>query len=77
MELRAAVEEGSHVRLRPILMSTATTLIGLIPMALALESGGELMQPLAIVVIGGLTFSTFMTLILIPIIYEWVEQRKR
>jgi HAE1 family hydrophobic/amphiphilic exporter-1 len=77
MELRAAVEEGSHVRLRPILMSTATTLIGLIPMALALESGGELMQPLAIVVIGGLTFSTFMTLILIPIIYEWAEQRKR
>ena len=58
-------------------MSTATTLIGLIPMALALESGGELMQPLAIVVIGGLTFSTFMTLILIPVIYEWAEQRKR
>jgi Cu/Ag efflux pump CusA len=46
-------------------------------MALALESGGELMQPLAIVVIGGLTFSTFMTLILIPVIYEWAEQRKR
>jgi HAE1 family hydrophobic/amphiphilic exporter-1 len=77
MGLRAAVEEGSHVRLRPILMSTATTLIGLIPMALALERGGELMQPLAIVVIGGLTFSTFMTLILIPIIYEWAEQRRR
>ncbi len=77
MGLREAVEEGSHVRLRPILMSTGTTLIGLIPMALALESGGELMQPLAIVVIGGLTFSTFMTLILIPIIYEWAEKRKR
>ena len=77
MEAQPAVEEGSHVRLRPILMSTATTLIGLIPMALALESGGELMQPLAIVVIGGLTFSTFMTLILIPIIYEWAEKRKR
>ena len=76
MPLREAVEEGSHVRLRPILMSTASTLIGLIPMALALERGGELMQPLAIVVIGGLTFSTFMTLILIPILYEWVERRK-
>lgn len=76
MPLREAVEEGSHVRLRPILMSTATTLIGLIPMALALERGGELMQPLAIVVIGGLTFSTFMTLILIPVIYEWAERRK-
>jgi len=45
-------------------------------MALALESGGKLMQPLAIVVIGGLTFSTFLTLILIPVVYEWVERRK-
>ena len=77
MALREAVEEGSHVRLRPILMSTGSTLVGLIPMALALERGAELMQPLAIVVIGGLTFSTFMTLILIPVIYEWVEQKKR
>jgi HAE1 family hydrophobic/amphiphilic exporter-1 len=77
MPLRAAVEEGSHVRLRPILMSTGSTLFGLIPMALALERGAELMQPLAIVVIGGLLFSTFLTLILIPVIYEWVEARKR
>jgi HAE1 family hydrophobic/amphiphilic exporter-1 len=76
MPLREAVEEGSHVRLRPILMSTGSTLVGLIPMALALERGAELMQPLAIVVIGGLLFSTFMTLILIPVIYEWVEARK-
>ncbi len=76
MPLREAVEEGSHVRLRPILMSTGSTLVGLIPMALALERGAELMQPLAIVVIGGLLFSTFLTLILIPVIYEWVEARK-
>jgi HAE1 family hydrophobic/amphiphilic exporter-1 len=77
MPLREAIEEGSHVRLRPILMGTGSTLIGLIPMALALERGGELMQPLAIVVIGGLTFSTFMTLILIPVIYEWAERKRR
>lgn len=76
MPLREAVEEGSHVRLRPILMSTGSTLVGLVPMALALERGAELMQPLAIVVIGGLTFSTFLTLILIPVIYEWVERKK-
>jgi HAE1 family hydrophobic/amphiphilic exporter-1 len=76
MPLREAVEEGSHVRLRPILMSTGSTLVGLVPMALALERGAELMQPLAIVVIGGLLFSTFLTLILIPVIYEWVEARK-
>jgi len=77
MPLREAVEEGSHVRLRPILMSTGSTLLGLVPMALALERGGELMQPLAIVVIGGLLFSTFLTLVLIPVIYEWAESRKR
>lgn len=77
MPLRQAVEEGSHVRLRPILMSTGSTLFGLVPMALALERGAELMQPLAVVVIGGLLFSTFMTLILIPVIYEWAEARKR
>jgi HAE1 family hydrophobic/amphiphilic exporter-1 len=76
MPLREAVEEGSHVRLRPILMSTGSTLVGLVPMALALERGAELMQPLAIVVIGGLFFSTFLTLILIPVIYEWAERRK-
>ncbi len=76
MPLRQAVEEGSHVRLRPILMSTGSTIFGLLPMALALERGGELLQPLAVVVIGGLTFSTFLTLILIPVIYEWVEQRR-
>jgi HAE1 family hydrophobic/amphiphilic exporter-1 len=76
MPLREAVEEGSHVRLRPILMSTGSTLVGLIPMALALERGAELMQPLAVVVIGGLLFSTFMTLILIPVIYEWAERKK-
>lgn len=76
MPLRQAVEEGSHVRLRPILMSTLSTLFGLLPMALALERGAELLQPLAVVVIGGLTFSTFLTLILIPVIYEWVEQRR-
>ena len=57
-------------------MSTFTTLIGLVPMALGLETGGELLRPLGIVVIGGLTFSTFLTLILIPVIYEWVEERR-
>jgi HAE1 family hydrophobic/amphiphilic exporter-1 len=76
MPLREAVTTGSHLRLRPILMSTLSTLVGLIPMALGLETGGELMRPLGIVVIGGLTCSTFMTLIVIPVVYEWVERKK-
>jgi len=74
--LRESVAESSRVRLRPILMSTLSTLFGLVPMALGLEAGAEMMQPLAIVVIGGLTFSTFLTLIIIPVLYEAVEARK-
>jgi HAE1 family hydrophobic/amphiphilic exporter-1 len=76
MKLREAVSESSQVRLRPILMSTLSTLFGLIPMALGLEEGAELMKPLAIVVIGGLTVSTSLTLLIIPVLYEAVEERK-
>jgi len=74
--LREAIVESSHVRLRPILMSTATTLIGLVPMALGIGRGAELLRPLGIVVIGGLAFSTLLTLVLIPVVYEIVEARK-
>ena len=72
--------ESSRARLRPILRSTLSTLFGLVPMAVGLETGAELMRPLAITVIGGLTFSTFLTLIIIPVLYEAVEawkERKR
>jgi HAE1 family hydrophobic/amphiphilic exporter-1 len=74
-ELRIAVVEGSHVRLRPIMMSTLSTIAGLIPMALGLGRGAELLRPLAIAVIGGLTSSLFLTLVLIPVLYEFVEIR--
>jgi HAE1 family hydrophobic/amphiphilic exporter-1 len=74
--LREAVERACRVRLRPILMASLTTVFGLIPMALGLEQGAELLQPLGIVVLAGLLFSTFLTLILIPVLYEWAEKRK-
>jgi HAE1 family hydrophobic/amphiphilic exporter-1 len=57
-------------------MSSITTVFGLIPLALGLGEGGELQRPLGIAVIGGLLFSTFLTLILIPVIYELVESRR-
>ncbi len=76
MPLREAVFEGSAVRLRPILMSSVTTIFGLIPLALGLGEGAELQRPLGISVIGGLLFSTFLTLILIPVIYELAEKRR-
>jgi len=75
--LRGAIMEASRVRLRPILMTTVTTAFGLFPMSLGLGKGAELQQPLAISVIGGLILSTFLTLILIPLVYELVEKRKK
>lgn len=64
-----AVLEGCKARLRPILMTTLTTVLALIPLALGLGSGGELMQPLGIVVMGGLILGTLVTLLLIPAVY--------
>jgi HAE1 family hydrophobic/amphiphilic exporter-1 len=74
--LREAIMEASRVRLRPILMTTVTTALGLFPMSLGLGKGAELQQPLAISVIGGLTLATFLTLILIPLAYDLAERRK-
>jgi len=73
--VREAVLEASRVRLRPILITTVTTVFGLLPMSLGLGKGSELQQPLAITVIGGLILATFLTLILIPLAYELVEKR--
>jgi len=76
MSVRDAVMEASRVRLRPILMTTFTTIFGLIPMGLMSQTGSELQKPLALVVIGGLLFTTFLTLIFIPVFYETLENFK-
>jgi len=65
-----AILEAASVRLRPIMMTALTTILGLIPLALGIGDGGELAQPIAIVVISGLTFATFLTLFIIPIFYS-------
>ena len=72
--LREAVVEAGQVRLRPILMTTATTTLGLLPMALGLGDGAELRTPLALTVIGGLVASTALTLIVIPTIYALTDR---
>ena len=64
-----AVIEAGRLRLRPILMTTTTTVLGLLPLALGLGAGAEIQAPLARVVVGGLTASTFVTLVLIPVAY--------
>lgn len=64
-------------RLRPILMTTLTTVLGMVPMALATSEGSEMMQALAIAVIFGLTLSTVITLIFIPVLYMWMNEKRR
>ena len=72
--LREAVELAGRTRLRPILMTTATTILGLVPMSLGLGEGAELQAPLARVVIGGLAASTMVTLVLVPAVYTLFEE---
>ncbi len=70
MDMIDALTDAGSSRLRPILMTTSTTVVGLLPMALGLGEGAELRAPLAITVIGGLTVATVLTLIVIPVVYS-------
>jgi HAE1 family hydrophobic/amphiphilic exporter-1 len=74
MPLREAVELGGRTRLRPILMTSIATMLGLVPMAIGIGEGGELQAPLARVVIGGLLASTMVTLVLVPAVYTVFEE---
>ena len=76
MELYEAIVTSGSRRLRPILMTTITTVLGLAPMGLGLGEGGELQAPLARTVIGGLTTSTLITLVVIPVVYMLMERRR-
>ncbi|WP_216828282.1 efflux RND transporter permease subunit [Alkalihalobacterium elongatum] len=71
-----AIVEAGPTRLRPILMTALTTILGLIPLTLGFGEGTEVQQPMAIVIVFGLSFSTFITLILIPVIYYAFDLRK-
>lgn len=74
-DLRTAVWDGSLLRLRPKLMTALVASLGFVPMAVATGAGGEVQRPLATVVIGGILSSTFLTLVLLPTLYEWMEKR--
>ncbi|NLF46547.1 MAG: efflux RND transporter permease subunit, partial [Syntrophomonadaceae bacterium] len=70
MERDEAIIEAGRVRLRPILMTALTTILAMFPMALGFGEGGEMTAPLATVVVGGLIVSTFITLLLVPVVYS-------
>jgi cobalt-zinc-cadmium resistance protein CzcA len=72
-----AVLAGATRRLRPVLMTAAVAGFGFIPMAIATSTGAEVQRPLASVVIGGLISSTVLTLILLPVLYEWAFGNER
>jgi len=72
-DVRASVTEGSFTRLRPVLMTALVASFGFVPMAISAGAGAEVQRPLATVVIGGIVSSTFLTLVLLPVLYEWME----
>lgn len=75
--IREAIYEAGEKRFRPIVITTVTTVFGLLPMALSGGTGGELRQPLAVVLIGGLSIATLFTLVVIPVIYELISGTER
>jgi hydrophobe/amphiphile efflux-1 (HAE1) family protein len=74
-ELMTAIREAAGLRLRPILMTTLTTVAGMLPLALGLGEGAEMLQPLAVVIVYGLSFSMLVSLLLIPALYRLFHQR--
>jgi cobalt-zinc-cadmium resistance protein CzcA len=75
MPLAQAVETGAMTRLRPVLMTALVASLGFVPMALATGTGAEVQRPLATVVIGGVLSSTLLTLLVLPLLYQWAHRR--
>ncbi len=76
LDVHAATWKGAVLRLRPVLMTAFVASLGFIPMALATGTGAEVQRPLATVVIGGIISSTILTLVLLPVIYRWMNEGK-
>ena len=77
MAARKAIEEAGRRRLRPILMTALTTILAMLPLALSLQEGSEAQAPMARAVIGGLLSSTLITLLVVPVVYSYFEEKRR
>ena len=71
------IVEGTLTRLRPKLMTALVASLGFLPMAIATGAGAEVQRPIATVVIGGIVTSTFLTLLVVPLLYEWLERKTK
>ena len=76
MEKKEAIVEAGRTRLRPIIMTALTTILGLLMMAFGMGMGADMIQPMAIVTIGGLTYGTLLTLFVVPCIYDILNRKK-
>jgi len=74
--IREAILQAGRLRLRPILMTTLTTVVGMLPLAIGLGEGSEMLQPLAITIVAGLSFSMLVSLLLVPVLYEFTHLRQ-
>jgi HAE1 family hydrophobic/amphiphilic exporter-1 len=75
LDLNEAIVVSGKSRLRPVLMTSLTTILGMLPLAMSTGSGSEIWSPMGIAVIGGLVFSTIVTLILVPVVYQMMLRR--
>ena len=76
-DVKSAILEACSLRLRPICMTTLSTILGMLPVALGLGAGAELRQSMGVVLIGGLTTSTLLTLVVVPLIYLLTERHTK
>ena len=76
MERRTALIAAGKIRMRPILMTALTTILGLVTMALGIGTGADMLQPLALAIIGGLAYATLLTLFVIPALYDIFMKRE-
>ena len=74
MDKREAIVKATVIRLRPVLMTALTTILGLLPLAIGFGTGAEIVQPVAVVCIGGLTYATLMTAFIIPVLYDLLRR---
>jgi CzcA family heavy metal efflux pump len=75
--VRQAIVEAARLRLRPILMTTLTTVAGMLPLALGLGDGAEMLRPLAVTIVSGLSFSLLVSLLLVPVLYRWLGGNRK